>query len=325
MSNSVSARTLAGAGIIGVLVVAFLLFGGGQISGILSTVGSSVGGGGVTVPGADTPANPAPKPPAKRPASNVGGGSTAGLYDIHEADLLIIKTGALQLQVAGLDAALAEASGRVGALGGYVSGSERRGEADNAAATVLYRLPAARWDEALVALRSLGSKVLGEETKTEDVTAEVVDLGARISNLHATEQALQAIMTKATKISDVLDVQSQLTDVRGEIEQLTAQRKHLQEQAAYSTLTVTYSLREQAVLATTESFDPGSEVDRASARFVHIVQKLATIGIWFGIAWLPFLLGLAVIGGIGVVVGRRIRRDRIGPGPMLPTPTGGSL
>ena len=46
-------------------------------------------------------------------------------------------------------------------------------------------------------------------------------------------------MAKATKIPDILEVQAQLTGVREEIEQLTAQKKSLEEQAALATLTVT--------------------------------------------------------------------------------------
>src|SRR5665811_879405 len=69
-------------------------------------------------------------------------------------------------------------------------------------------------------------QVLGEQSQTEDVTTQIVDLSARITNLEATEAALQAIMLKATKIADVLAVQQQLTDTRGQIEQATADRKH---------------------------------------------------------------------------------------------------
>jgi hypothetical protein len=255
---------------------------------------------------------------------STGNGSTVGLYDINQANLLIIKTGTLQLQVMGLDAALAAAGQKIAALGGYVSGSQRHGDDDAAVASVIYRFPAARWDEALVALRALGVKVLGEESQTQDVTGQVVDLGARITNLQATERSLQAIMTKATKITDVLAVQDQLTNVRGQIEQLSAERKHLSEQAAYSTLSVTFSLKEQAVAATTEKFDPTSEIDRASASLVDVLQGLATAGIWFGIVWLPILIVLGIIAFVASVILRRVLRARpdgpSGPASPLPAP-----
>jgi hypothetical protein len=319
--NETTPRTLAVAAIIGLLVVAALLFGGGSISKVLSTVGSSVGTGGAV------PDQPVTKPGSngttqQNPSSQTGSGAAAALYDVTTPDLQIIKTGTLALRVDGLDAALASASQKIAALAGYASGSQRKGDGDLSMASVVYRIPAARWDEALVTLRALATKVISEETKTEDVTTKIVDLGARIANLQATEQALQGIMLKATKISDILAVQTQLTENRGQIEQASAELKHLSEQATFSTLTVSYSLKEQAVVATTNTFDPGSEVDRASAKLVRVLQFLETAGIWFGIVWLPILVGLGVIGLVSTVIVRqfvRWRRDR-GPGTWPDAP-----
>ena len=277
---------------------------------ILSTVGSSVDGG--QSRGAN---NPPAQPAAGQGAS---GGGQVPLADINQANLLIIKTGSLDLQVAAIDDALAAASSKIGALGGYASGSQRSGDGEAASAQVTYRIPAARWDEALVAMRAIGVKVLGEQSQTQDVTGQVVDLGARITNLQATESALQAIMAKAQKISDVLAVQAQLTDVRGQIEQATAERKHLQEQAAFSTLTVNYSLKEVAVETTAKQFDPNAEVDQASASLVGVLQGLATAGIWFGIVWLPILLALSIVGAIVVFIARRVVRMRPGGPPVIP-------
>jgi Domain of unknown function (DUF4349) len=145
------------------------------------------------------------------------------------------------------------------------------------------------------------------------VTAKVVDLGARITTLQATERALQAIMDRATVIKDVLAVQSELSEVRGQIEELSAEEAHLEEQAAFSTLEVTFSIKPpNPVNVEQAGFDPGGEVDRASATLVGIGQDLAVVGIWFGIVWLPILVVVGTFGGIAWLVARRVRRD----GPM---------
>lgn len=252
--------------------------------------------------------------PDGKPVDGQGGetdgqnGGRPPAYAPTQPDLLIIKNGTLVLQVTGIDAALAAATQQITALGGYASGSERFGEKESDQATITFRIPAARWDDALAGLRSLATKILGERTSTEDVTAQVVDLGARIKNLQATELALQGIMTRATEIKDVLSVQAELTTVRGQIEQLTAQKTNLEGLAAFSTLSVTFSLKPDPVLAETEQFDPESVVDQASASLVSILQGLATAGIWFAIVWLPILLVLAIVVGVGLFIARRIRR-----------------
>jgi len=314
-------------GLLALGALAILIAACSGAAGVLSTVGSSVGDSG----GADSGrvAAPAAAPAFGAEDQNVSQSATKDqpLYSVGQPNLDIIKTGTLQLQVTDVDASLATATQKITALGGYASGSQRSGDGDQAVATVIYRIPAASWDEALVALRAIGTKVLGEDSQTEDVTTQIVDLGARITNLQVTEQALQSIMAQATKISDVLAVQQQLTDVRGQIEQATAERKHLQQQAAFSTLTVTYSLKEQAVLATSKKFDPNSEVDRASASLVDVLQGLATAGIWFAIVWLPILIGVVIVALIAAVVIRRVRRvagggGTAGDGTLVTTPAG---
>ena len=278
-----------------------------------ASAAAPAGGGAVYAPPADnrlsqsngaTSAAPAAPPDAK-PAD---GSTSVGAPD--QTSLLVVKTGTLELSVTSIDSSLAQASARIGALGGYVSASQRIGDGDKTAASVTYRIPAQRWDAALDALHGLAVKILSEQTQTAEVTGQVIDLGARIANLQATEKALQAIMTRATKIGDVLAVQQQLTDVRGQIEQLTAEKQHLQEQAALGTLTVGWTLATPEVIQAQQRFDPANEVDRASASLVAVGQALATAGIWFGIVWLPVLLVLAIPGLVVVLIARRARARR---------------
>ncbi len=263
--------------------------------------------------------SPAGSPGTERARATTQGGDE-GVAP--EEGLLIVKTGALAIQVgAGLDASMTSANQLISGLGGYASASERSGDIEFAQATVTYRIPVARWDDALAGIRALGEKVLDERYSTEEVTAQVVDLGARVTNLRATEVALQAIMDRAVEIKDVLSVQAELTKVRSEIEQLTAQRTNLEGRAAFSTLAVTFAIRSDPILAEQQGFDPANEVEQASATLVGVLQALATAGIWFGIVWLPILITIAVFVGIGAFVLRRLRRSAVAssvasvPGP----------
>jgi hypothetical protein len=315
--------------VIGAVVALVLLGGlafaslGSNVSMILSTVGSSITtpGDGYVAP--DSGAGGVPEDPV--PGDPVPEQPDVLLYAVDRSDLLIIKTGSLTLQVLAIDPALADATALVSSLGGYASGSDRTGDGDNVAAKITFRIPAAKWDEVFARLRGLGERVLEEHSETQDVTGQVVDLGARIRNLGVTERALQAIMDRAGAIKDVLSVQEELTKVRGQIEELTAQKSHLEEQAALSTLTVTFSLKPEPVLTEQQArFDPGAEAERASASLVSVLQDVATAGIWFGIVWLPILVFLAIVGGVVLVVARRL--IRAGPGedaPIEPAPEGG--
>jgi hypothetical protein len=317
-------------------VLLFVLIGGAlaltllgtQTSGILSTVGSSVGGAG-TVSGGDTTGGDTTggdttggdstgtdsgngTGASGGGGSGDGGGVGAGTGVIDASvrdDLLIIKTGELTLQVDDIATAVTAATQKIDAVAGYTSGSERSGTGADAKAIIAFRVPAASWDAAMNAIRGMRGEIVDERSTTEDVTGQVVDLGARIRNLQVTEQALQSIMDKARVIKDVLSVQAELTTTRGEIERLTAEQAHLEEQAAYSSLTVTFVRTPEPVLSVQQDeFDPGAEVDAASASLVGVVQDVETAGIWIGIVWVPILLTIAVLAGGGFAILRRVRR-----------------
>jgi len=289
-----------------VLVMVAAVFGGGRTSTILSNVGAAVG-------------NPVQD-------VGVGTGGSGGVDDggqIADAaaaarppELLIVRTGQLEIVVPDLRGAVADAGKRVTAAGGYISSSEESASGADASASVVYRIPADRWDEALAAVRGLATETRHAQVQTEVVTSQVVDLGARIANLRASEAALQAIMVKSTAIRDVLDVQTKLTDVRGQIEQLVAEKSVLEGRAAFGTLTVVFNLpATPAAEEVRRGWDPATDIDRATGALLGLGQAVATLGIWLGIVGLPLLVVIAVT----TAITWRIRRVMAGRGTVQPT------
>jgi hypothetical protein len=317
-----AAIAVAGVAALGLVALVML---GSQVSGVLSTVGGAVpppfnGAGQGEQPGGgpDQGSDDGTGAGDGTGGSNGAGdgsGDQTSLLDVTRPDLLIIKTGEIAIQVNGIDPALNAADRTITGMGGYTSGSERSGDGEHADATARYRIPAARWEEALAGIRGLGAKVISERSSTEDVTTKVVDLGARITNLQATETALQRVMERATEIKDILSVQAELTKVREQLETLSAEKTQVEGKAAFSTLTVTFSMEPDPVTTQRADFSPEAEVERASAKLVKIIQRVTAGGIWFAIVWLPVLLGLGSLLTIAVWGFRRAIR-RIGPAPV---------
>ncbi len=224
-------------------------------------------------------------------------------------DALIVRIASLELEVADVAAVLLTARDDIAALGGYVSGSDEYDQGDRRWASVTYRVPVARFSEAIDALRGLSDRVVRESTQSTEVTATVVDLDARIANLRASEEALVEIMDRAGRIEDVLSVQLRLEDVRGQIERLEAQRANLADQAALSTLAVTWSTPVAAVAVAQQGWDLGEEVDAALAQTVEALQSVVSLGVWIAVVVLP-LLGLPLLAlALLLVLLRRSRRD----------------
>jgi hypothetical protein len=266
----------------------------------LSTIGASTGGDGTS---GEKPADG--QAPADAPLTD---------------SAYIVRTGSLDVEVNDLQATLQQAQAVVTGLGGYIAGSKESNDPNAQYASITYRVPVERWYDALNGLRALGTRVVDENTEAADVTADVVDLDARLTNLHAAETQYQGIMAQAKTIDDVLKVQKVLDDTRGQIEQLQAQRDNLANRAALATLTVSWQVPTTATSVANQGWDLGREVDRAFAALVTFTQGLATLGIWFAIAFLPILLPVALVGFVGYrIIRRRPKRVTI----EAKTPVGG--
>ena len=205
----------------------------------------------------------------------------------------IIKTGEVTVEVGDVPAAVGRVRAFVLELGGYVGGSQAGSQDDSA--TLTLRVPAAQFDEALERLRSLDGEVIAEATRESDVTRQIIDLAARISNLEASEASYRVLLERAERIDDVLAVQARLDGVRGEIEQLEAQLQDIEGDADLSTLTVSLVPAAEPVAEVTATWDAGAELNGALASLVGIGQGLLNALIWFGIVWLPVLLVLALL------------------------------
>src|SRR6476661_5629662 len=291
------------------MTVGLLLFGGSQTSTILSKVGAAVGDSSISggTSGQDQPAAVGGAETANDGSASTDQVGTANAAVAPPA-LLIIRKGTLTLEVASIGAATGAAADLVTSSGGFVAGSKETGTGADAAATADYRIPADAWERTLAGLRGLAT-VHAQEITTDEVTGQVVDLGARIANLRATESALQAIMARAAKIEDVLAVQKQLTETRGQIEELVAQKTSLEDRAAFGSLTVTFVLPARPAPAATRppGWDPAGDVEAATAKLIRVGQKATTAGIWFAIVGLPILVALGLAIGMAWLVYRGYR------------------
>ena len=301
-------------------VVAVLLVGlvvvacGGASSQVLSTVGSSVGS--APLPAAsEAPAQEAPGVDGSGQVPDQTGSGEQPLSAPRD-DLRIVYTGSLQLVVDDLTAALARAKTAVLATGGYVGASQESNDGDNSVATITYRIPATRWEDAIGDLRGLATKVVAEQTQATEVGGQLVDLDARIRNLRASEASLQEIATGAGKISDLLEVEAQLTAVRGQIEQLEGQRAQLQDQVAYGTLVTTFGLEVVQVQEQAQGWDPKQDVDGAFATLIGAGQAIVTGLIWFTIVWLPVIAVLVLVALAARWIFRRFVPAGGGSGPV---------
>ena len=86
-------------------------------------------------------------------------------------------------------------------------------------------------------LSALGT-VERRNLSTADVTAQHADITARLAAKRALEQEYLRLLKQAKKVSDMLEVQEKLGEVREEIEATESRLKKLNDQVGFSTITV---------------------------------------------------------------------------------------
>jgi len=174
-------------------------------------------------------------------------------------DRLVISTAAMSLRVDDIEKATADVRALSVKYGAIISdltidaGGEptpepmpldsRSGVANTpspSSANITLRVPAAKLSKLESEAAKLG-KLLSQSASESDVSQQHVDMAARLKNLQAEESRLREFLNKATKVSEMLDVERELSRVRGEIESMQAQLTYLDRQVALSTLTINLS------------------------------------------------------------------------------------
>ncbi|MEV4231194.1 DUF4349 domain-containing protein [Streptomyces bobili] len=214
----------------------------------------------------------------------------------------IIRTATLTVQVKNVSKALAQARAATENAGGYLSDETTVRDEDSSEQTrVVLRVPVEKYDDVLAGLQGAG-KLLERTAKAQDVTDQIVDVESRITSQRASVIRVRELMDQATKLSDVVTLEGELSRRESDLEALLAQQASLKDRTSMATITLT--LTEKPVVAEKEDDDPGF-VDALAGGWDAFVTMLRWIAVVFG-AVLPFAAVLALI----LLVWLRLLRPR---------------
>ena len=110
--------------------------------------------------------------------------------------------------------------------------------------TLNVRIPAKSFDLLLDFVTSAADKIDSKNISITDVTTRYIDINTRLNNKKLLENRYQDLLKKATKISDLLEIENKLTEIRSDIESTQGQLNYLNRQVAYSSLAITFYTRQ---------------------------------------------------------------------------------
>jgi len=238
---------------------------------------------------------------------------------------MIIRTVDLGLQVEDTQAAADQVKAIAESFEGYVAGSSLyRAEDGLLRGTITIRVPASDVDTALERIKALATRVEREQESSQDVGEEYTDLTARRRNLEATERELLALLTQVReqggKAEDILAVYRELTNIRGQIEQIQGRMQYLERLTALATINAELIPAEAARPLAEPNWAPTGTVREASRALVRTFQGLVSLAIWLLIVVLPVLLLVLLPLAAIVWLVRRWRRGKSGPTAPSQTP-----
>ncbi len=144
-------------------------------------------------------------------------------------DRKMVYSASLQVRVSSIEDAVQRLLARVRQLEGYLALRNNN--------VLTCRIPAGSFTTLVEEVKGYGV-VLQESMQAQDVTKQHVDLTIRLENAETARKRLLSLLEKATKVEDILKIEEQLTRLTETIERIKGELKYLNEQIAYSLVSV---------------------------------------------------------------------------------------
>ena len=231
-----------------------------------------------------------------------------------------------------MDALIAGIQEQIDALGGYVqnqriSNGSYRSNYRYRNANLTVRIPADQVDDFTEKVSGM-SNVTHSSKDLEDITLSYVATESRMLALQTEEARLLELMAQAESMSDLLEIEARLTDVRYELERVTSQLRTYDDLVNYATIYLN--------IEEVKEYTPVAEKTRWQKITDGFVKSLK--GVWNGaldfcvwlIVNLPYLLVIGAVGFVAIFLIRRAAKKRKAkapapwqmpyPGPQMPQP-----
>jgi len=149
----------------------------------------------------------------------------------------IIQNANLDLEVSDVDQTFYSIKGISAEFDGFIADSYIYESYGTKSGYVVLRVPKANFNAALERAKMFGT-VKNERVTSDDITEQYTDLSARLNSLKASENRMLVLLDRAENVSQILEIEKELANLRERIESLEGSIRYLDSRMEMSTITV---------------------------------------------------------------------------------------
>lgn len=224
---------------------------------------------------------------------------------------MVIFNAEMNLRVKNFEKARNALEQKAKGYNGYiVQSSSSSYEDGQQSGTMTFRIPQEHFQAFLNDAEGLSVEVYNRQVTGQDVTEEYVDLESRLRSKRAVEARLLEFMKNAQKTEDLLKISSDLANVQEEIEQIAGRKKFLENQTAFSTVTINVEENQVTVpKIDNENLNTWQKIKKQFADNINILLSAGSAIIVFLVGNLPILAIVAlIVAAIILIVRKYVKR-----------------
>ncbi len=222
------------------------------------------------------------------------------------ADRKIIKSGSIGIRTKNYDTFITALNQKITQYGGYIESSQEYnyGGTANRNAAMSVRIPADKLDAFINELSVIGT-VVSKEISSSDITDSYIATESRIKALETEEKTLLGLLEKAGSLTDVIQLQDRLSEIRSELESLKNQKKSYDSQVSYSSLMLDISEVERVVEGGDSFFGEVKE---------RLLNNLYDLGDFFTelainlIAAVPYIAIAGIVVAVVIIIIKKVKK-----------------
>ena len=212
-----------------------------------------------------------------------------------------------------LDGLMAGLDKEIAALGGYVEDQEIYNGSSYASrrhrnANLTVRIPADRVEDFTAAVSGIAN-VVSTNVNRDDITLKYVDTESRVTALKTEETRLLELLAQAETMSDLLEIEARLSDVRYELESYSSRLRVYDNQVDYATIYLFISeVQEYTPVAEKTVWERIRDGFKSSIE--GVTDGFVDFFVWI-IANSPYLLVWAVVIAVGIVILKKLPKVKL--------------